>query len=92
MATSVHSVARDLLVAAYQDADVATAANVLHVTWVGRVLKGDKDGYIGSSTGAGYPLLKSSKSPVKRGSNLRWIRAWSLPSGRSACTSDSRSR
>ncbi len=63
MATSVHSVARDLLVAAYQDADVATAANVLHVTWVGRVLKGDKDGYIGQLHRGRLPAVEIFQEP-----------------------------
>lgn len=63
MATSVHSVARDLLVAAFGDAAVANAAGVAALTWVGRILKGDRDGYIAELHRGRLPAVEIIQEP-----------------------------
>ncbi len=60
---SVHTVARDLLVGAYQNAAVAAAAGIASLTWTGRVLQGDRDGYIGELHRGRLPAVEIIQQP-----------------------------
>ncbi len=46
MATSIYTTARDLLLASWKGSPVAAAAGIDSVVWEGRILLGDRQGYI----------------------------------------------